>query len=368
MFGSTKSVADGNPPLSWGRNIYGSLGIGRYPPLQSTTPVQVSALSGCAKVAVGNATGYALLNDGTLWAWGDNRNGQLGNGSTVSPSIGQAFLPTQVGSSTLWSAVAARNNFALALRTDGTLWGWGNNGDGQLGIGSTNTPQISPVQIGSGTSWAQVSTGSFHTLALKNDGTIWAWGSNSGGQCGNGTTTSPVISPGQVGSSSNWVYVAAGAYASYAVKSDGTLWAWGSNADSALGFIGVSPVTNPTQVGSATNWASVTGGFQCAFGIKTDGLLYAWGLNAVGQLGLGDTTNRNTPTQVGSSTWSSVSSGGSFSLGRKTDGSLWAWGYNAYGQLGIGSTTDQLSPVQVGSDLNWTAVSAGFENTLALIS
>jgi len=271
-----------------------------------------------------------------------------------------------------WQQVSAGNSHTSAVKTDGTLWAWGNNSYGQLGLGNT-TSQTSPVQVGTGTNWQQVSAGTYHTMAVTTDGTLWAWGYNSNGQLGLGDTTQRT-SPTQVGTGTNWASVSAsvyhsggGGYHTLAVKTDGTLWAWGNNSYGQLGLGDTTQRTSPTQVGTGTNWASVSAGGFHALAVKTDGTLWAWGNNGYGRLGDGTTTQRTSPVQIGTdTTWQSVSAGSSHTMAVKTGGTLWAWGYNGLGQLGLGDTTQRTSPVQVGTDTDWQQVSSGGGHNMAV--
>jgi hypothetical protein len=196
------------------------------------TGVAVSCRSAWWKVAAGSNHTVGIRPDGTLWAWGDNGIGQLGDGTTTSRSA-----PVQVGSG--FASVAAGPYHTVAVKTDGTLWAWGYNGNGQLGDGTT-TQRVAPVQVGSG--FASVAAGYYHTVAVKTDGTLWAWGYNGNGQLGDGTTTQRVV-PVQVGS--GFDSLAAGGAHSMAVKTDGTLWAWGDNSYGQLGAWAVVPAPVP---------------------------------------------------------------------------------------------------------------------------
>nr|WP_317172724.1 hypothetical protein [Hymenobacter polaris] len=164
----------------------------------------------------------ALRTDGTLWAWGYNLHGQVGDNTTTS-----RFAPVLIGTATSWQTVVAYGMQSAALRADGTLWVWGNNQVGQLGDGTT-TPRIAPVQLGAATTWQQVVVGEGHSLATRADGSGWAWGANGFGQLGDGTTTAR-STPGQNGTS-GWQQLSAGTGYSAAIKADGTLWAWGRGA------------------------------------------------------------------------------------------------------------------------------------------
>ncbi|OGS44539.1 MAG: hypothetical protein A2539_01430 [Elusimicrobia bacterium RIFOXYD2_FULL_34_15] len=202
-----------------------------------------------------------------------------------------------------------------------------------------------------------------HTLAIKADGTLWAWGRNADGQSGFGNNISK-HSPTQVGTAANWSSVSCGPYFTLAIKADGTLWAWGDNSNGQLGLGHYITRYAPTQVGTETNWSSVSCGFGHTAAIKTDGTLWAWGLNDCGELGQGNTTQINVPVQVETATnWSSVSCSYEYTFAIKTDGTLWAWGFNGEGELGIGDSTgdniSKYSPIQVGTATKWSSVSGG---------
>jgi alpha-tubulin suppressor-like RCC1 family protein len=254
----------------------------------------------------------------------------------------------------------------LAVRVEGSLVGWGSNTYGQLGDG-TIISKSAPVQIGSETNWQSIAVGRFHTLAIKNDGTLWTWGYNGKGQLGDGTTNDR-HAPVQVGSDTDWQIIAGGINHSLAIKTNGTLWAWGHNSFGQLGDGTTIDSYAPLRIGSGTNWQSIAGGAEVSLAIKSDGTLWAWGYDGYGQLGNGDFTFPNDiPAQIGSdTTWEKIKVGNQHSLAIKTDGTLWTWGRNEEGQLGDGSTTDRVTPVQIGIKTHWLSIEGGDVHSLAI--
>jgi alpha-tubulin suppressor-like RCC1 family protein len=203
----------------------------------------------------------------------------------------------------------------LAIKTDGTLWSWGWNNFGQLGLGDT-APRSSPVQVGALTNWSKLNSSSSPysgAAVIKTDGTLWTWGKNNTGQLGLGNTTN-YSSPKQVGALTTWSSVSmAGNYtvvSTSAVQTDGTLWTWGSGLDGALGRGNTTSYSSPQQLGALTNWSKTNGGLLCMSAVKTDGTLWAWGANSSGQLGQGNVIRRSSPVQVGAETyWTDLAMG-----------------------------------------------------------
>ncbi|MEJ1238018.1 Ig-like domain-containing protein [Chryseolinea sp. T2] len=265
-----------------------------------------------------------------------------------------------------WQSVSAGVSHTVALRPDGSLWGWGFNGSSQLGDGSITYSQAA-IRIGTASDWKLIDAGGNHTLAIKTDGTLWSWGENQWGQIGTGTVSSKVIIPSRRGTETNWKLVTAGRTFSLAIKTDGSLWAWGDNFYGQLGFAGTAFV--PTRVGAASDWKLVSGGGNHTLAIRTDGSLWAWGSNLYGELGDGTIDNKSTPARIGTDTnWALVYAGYDFSAAIKTDGTLWVWGNNQMGQLGLGDYNERHIPTQVGTGNNWKSVDTGIDNMVAIKS
>jgi alpha-tubulin suppressor-like RCC1 family protein len=283
---------------SWGYNVNGQLGLGNT--TYYSSPKQVGALTNWSKIGTGYQHNLAIKTDGTLWAWGANGSGQLGLGNTTNRSS-----PTQVGSLT-WIDCAGGIFGSFGIRSDNTLWTWGaSQGDyGQSGTGTAAFSASSPVQIGALTNWLKIAAAQYSTYAVKTDGTTWSWGRGLTGRLGLGNTTY-YSSPKQVGALTNWLSVSARYASAVAIKTNGTLWTWGDNSSGQLGLGNTTNYSSPMQVGALTTWSFANAGYNsCCVALKTDGTLWAWGLNTSGQLGFGNTTSYSSPKQVGSkATW-----------------------------------------------------------------
>jgi alpha-tubulin suppressor-like RCC1 family protein len=348
---------------SWGYNNQGQLGLGDIANRSSPTQVGYSLEPSWSSLANGFSFSAAVKTDGTMWTWGNNGLGQLGLGNTTNYSS-----PKQVGSLTTWSKVfAGPYSFnCYAVKTDGTFWAWGYGISLSLGQGNT-TSYSSPKQIGALTNWSTAASGfSGSVLAVKTDGTLWGWGYNQNGQIGITSAGNYVSSPTQIGALTNWLQVAATGYFTTAVKTDGTIWSWGNGSNGKLGLGNTTTYSSPKQIGALTNWQSVRNGLEHVVSVTTSGRLYAWGFNSAGQLGDGTITNRSSPVQIGSlTTWSILGTGSAMSAAIKTDGTLWSWGYGLEGGLGHGNTTTYSSPKQIGSS-TWTNVSCGYQFMIAV--
>ena len=346
---------------TWGAGTNGQLGDATI--ITKSSPVQtlVPSTTWTSTIAIGGSHAAGIKTDGTLWLWGLNTNGRLGDNSITHRSS-----PVQtVSFGTNWNKVALGGNHSAAIKTDGTLWTWGLNTNGQLGD-NTITHRSSPVQtVAFGTTWNAVSCGQNHTLATKTDGTLWLWGNNASGQLGDNTIThrSSPIQTVAFGTTWNAISGSEGGTHSAATKSDGTLWTWGLGTSGQLGDGTTTSKSSPVQVASQTkNWSLAGSGGTFQGSIRTDGTLWMWGWNTWGQLGTNDITHRSSPIQTITfgSNWSKISLGQSMSTATKTDGTYWLWGNNAYGQLGDNTTIHRSSPVQtISGGTNWSLISAG---------
>ncbi|MCC5805087.1 MAG: hypothetical protein JJU00_02050 [Opitutales bacterium] len=356
--------------MAWGSAFKGQVGTGAYGTYTEPTGLENGEWE--TVVAVSNSS-YGIQSDGTLWSWGQNTFGQLGHGTNED-----VFFPSPVGEDSDWAVVTAGQYHTVAIKDDGRLYAWGRNTQGQLGNGEPTDPRTVPGQVGGDNDWAAASAGRDFTLALKQDGTLWAWGFNSSGQLGVGSTNQS-YSPIQVllaegeGSNSDWVEVSAGADHSVARRGDGTIWAWGSNANGRLGDGTTDNSSVPIQVGDKTNWAAITAGDAQTLAVDEAGELWAWGSASWGVLGTGDFSgNILEPKRVGEdSDWVAVQTGLRHTLAVKWDGSLWAWGWSTSGQVGDGSTSFRATPQLIDDSGAWSSVSAASflgEHSLAIRS
>jgi alpha-tubulin suppressor-like RCC1 family protein len=370
-FQVTVTVAPPTRLYAFGKD-FGQGRLGLNDTVLRSSPTQVGTNTTWSAISASPVSGsFATKTDGTLWAWGANGNGHLGlNNSGVYRSS-----PTQVGTNTNWSGeIISSRGFAAAIKTGGTLWLWGAGSYGSLGQNDT-VARSSPTQVGTGTDWSKIALSMSATAAIKTNGTLWTWGSGTAGQLGN-SNSAGVSSPVQIGSNTNWNLIsgngALGSYRFSAIKTDGTLWVWGDFNDGALGVNDTNNRNSPTQLGTGTDWSKIfTGNHTMA--IKTNGTLWAWGRNSNGQLGFNDRVNRSSPVQVGAATnWSLCSISNYNTMAIKTDGTLWAWGGSSpageSGHLGLNSIIDRSSPVQVGTATNWSRVTSGNQFTLAITS
>ena len=328
---------------NWGEDEAGQVYSVPYTGDNYSSPIQIPGTNWAKYTSGGSKTMAAIKTDGTLWTWGRNLYGSTGHNNTTGGSTGISS-PTQVPGTT-WNYVIT-NARSMGVKTDGTLWSWGFNNQGALGLNQSANPAISissPTQIGSETTWTTkfTTSGAYTAGVIKTDGTLWMWGLNGAGQLGQGNTTkysSPVQVPG-----TTWAAIDCSSDVVKATKTDGTLWAWGENGQGHLGQNDRSDKDSPVQI-PGTTWSTDIRKVGSSLCIKTDGTLWGLGQNHRGQLAQNNTNDGySSPVQIPGTNWQYVRGQGA----SKTDGSLWFWGQNDSGQLGDNTNVWRSSPVQV---------------------
>ena len=371
------ALAASGTPYAWGLGTSGQLGNnGTASSPTPVAPLLPDRAYGYQQAAGGSFHSLGLRADGTAWAWGYNNRGQLGDGTGTTRRTPVAVAQGALPATARLTQVAAGEIHSLALAADGTAYAWGNNGSGRLGDGTT-TNRTRPVAVAQGALPAtarltQVAAGEGHSLALAADGTAYAWGDNSSGQLGDGTTTdqtTPVaVAQGALPATARLTQVAAGQYHSLALAADGTAYSWGDNGSGQLGDGTTTNHTSPVAVAqgvlpTTARLVQVAAGDRHSLALAADGTLYAWGENADGQLGDGTYTDRSAPVAVtmpAGVRFVQVSAGNAYSLALAADGTLYGWGRNGNGQLGDGTTSQRLTPVaEASGTVAWTALAAG---------
>jgi alpha-tubulin suppressor-like RCC1 family protein len=355
---------------TWGAGSFGVLGNAQI--TNRSTPVNTFAGgTNWKQVSAGGGHTAAIKTDGTLWLWGAGSFGVLGN------AVRTGYISTPVttfAGGTNWKQVSAGLYHTAAIKTDGTLWTWGDGSNGVLGNARDVFSYIStPVTtFAGGTNWKQVSAGVYHTAAIKTDGTLWSWGIRYNGVLGNAEETytnssTPVTT---FAGGTNWKQVSCNQLNTAAIKTDGTLWTWGTGSFGILGNAQITNRSTPvTTFAGGTNWKQVSAGSQHTAAIKTDGTLWTWGTGSNGRLGNAVTTgNISTPvtTFAGGTNWKQVSGRNTYTAAIKTDGTLWTWGFGGTGQLGTNDTITRSTPVTTfAGGTNWKQVSGGNGHTAA---
>lgn len=343
--GKTHSVAlksDGTL-WTWGSNDDYQLGNGAKD--NKAAPIQIGSDTDWMSVFAGDTHSFAIKKDGSTWSWGGSYTGHLalsGNPSSVEK-------PTKCDES-LSSVKAIQAGYAhsVAIKSDGTILVWGSSGRGQFGNSKEGQTGALPSQVGETAEWVTVSAGTSHNIALKKDGSLWAWGDNTNGQLGDGSTTQRNV-PTQITKGKDWAFIDAGANHNLTVKKDGTLWSWGSNMNGQLGDKSTDARSKPSKIGKDNDWVWVEAGFDTSFGMKKDGSIWSWGVNYAGHLGNGLLENVNAPTKIiAAKDWKKVVSREGHGLAIDKNNQIWSWGDNSSGQLGNAAGGEKSpTPIQV---------------------
>jgi len=354
--------ASGDPftLFAWGQNTQGNLGLNNR--TNYSSPTQIPGTNWSTFIGDGYVSAATKL-DGTLWMWGNNTNGALGTNNKTKYSS-----PTQIPGTTWSRSVGCNDGNSGCIKSDGTMWMWG-KGDEGTPAQNNRTNYSSPRQVGSDTTWSSTRghaiVGDMHVVAIKTDGTLWAWGYNRVygqlGQNNRNNTSSPV----QIGAGTNWKWVGKSWQGSFAINTSGELYAWGSNYYGCLGYPNAPGDSNsgsrssPTQV-PGTTWKTAYGSSTHTLAVKTDGTLWAFGSNSRGQLGQNqpESSHRSSPVQIPGTTWTEAMGAWGGMVAQKSDGTLWTWGNNQAGRLGHNNEVYYSSPVQV-PGTNWVNSSSG---------
>ena len=359
----------------WGNGRYGSLGNRSGPDAISTPITTFAGGTNWKQVSSGNSHTAAIKTDGTLWTWGSGSNGRLGN-AVIDFNLRISTPITTFAGGTNWKQVSAGNGFSAAIKTDGTLWTWGSGSNGRLGNAVTTNVSTPVTTFAGGTNWKQVSGGSTHTAAIKTDGTLWTWGNGGQGRLGNATTSDNISTPiTTFAGGTNWKQVSGGSTHTAAIKTDGTLWTWGLGSSGQLGNLVIAGnISTPvTTFAGGTNWKQVSVGNNHTLALRDTGgnkELFTWGNGSDGILGAAQIESiKSTPitTFAGGSSWKQVSAGNSHTAAIKTDGTLWTWGDGDNGRLGNANIINTMTPVTTfAGGNNWKQVSAGSNHTAAI--
>jgi alpha-tubulin suppressor-like RCC1 family protein len=363
--GWTPFVQNFSTALAWGNNAAGHLGDNSL--VNKCSPVfVVGGFADWRQLSAGRSHSLGVRCNGTAWAWGSSVGGILGDNTLIAKSSPASV----VGGFTDWCQVSAGERSSLAVRQNGTAWAWGYNTCGLLGDGTT-VGKSSPVSVVGGfTDWCQLSAGFRHSLGVRQNGTAWAWGSNLSGRLGDNTTVSRSSPVSVVGGFTNWCQVSAGCEHSLGVRQNGSAWAWGEGNDGRLGDNNTTDRSSPVSVvGGFTDWCQISAGSSHSLGVRQNGSAWAWGDNTCGQLGDNTILSKRSPVSVigGFTDWCQVSAGYRHSLAVRQNGTAWAWGYNGIGPLGDNTSISRSSPVSVvGGFTDWYDVSAGWCHSLAI--
>jgi alpha-tubulin suppressor-like RCC1 family protein len=340
---------------AWGDDLEGQIGSARRSGL-TASPIEVGGIPRIVQIAAGANTAYALDRRGAIWAWGDDSQDELGDSGSVS-----RHAPLRVRAPTGVIALAAGMYAGYALRRDGVVWAWGDDGVGQLGGVGAEVTRGRPGPVQQLTGVVAIAAGASNAYGLRRDGTVWAWGDDSLGELGaggcrvrqtraaDGSHCPATGTPVEIRGLTRVRAIAAGANTGYALRADGTVWAWGDSTSGALGSATARPFAVwPVRVSAPSDVVSIAAGSGSAYAVLRDGSVLAWGAGSQGQLGDGSLTDRVSPAPVQRLAGAvAIAAGGAMAYGLDRHGRLWAWGSGSYGQLGNGSTLTIDRPAAV---------------------
>lgn len=355
---SATGLLTGTAPAPGVRTITYTV-AGTTPRTPARTGTLVLTIAGrVVGVSSGGQTSCETRTDHTVWCWGRNDYGQLGIGTTTSSAT-----PRQLPGDD-WAQVSTSGSTTCGVRTDHTLYCWGLNDYDQTGRTQTETggaaPVTKPLKVGTSAAWKQVAVGWSHACGVRTDGQLYCWGQNLRGQLGLGTTGAAKPTPQRVGTGSTWTSVVSGGWHSCAIRTDGTAWCWGDNALGGLGIGTTTTQPSPAQVGAATDWRSLSASFGGTCGIRGSGDLYCWGKNRSGEVGDATTTDRTAPVKVSGSGWLAVAAGDGSTCALDATGRPWCWGDNRYQQASTGAVSRAATPARRGTATGLTAIAAGW--------
>ncbi|MFT3766507.1 MAG: hypothetical protein QM820_13490 [Minicystis sp.] len=353
---------DGSKQIScWGTNGSGQVGDGTTSTRTSPTPT-AGGISDFVSLDVGNNHSCALRENGSVWCWGANTRGQIGDGTNNN-----ATSPTAVVDPGPWLSVSAGVEFSCAVKGDHTLWCWGLDTSRQLGDGKTTNSNVPVQEKTLATDWAQVTAGSAYACGVKLDGKRSCWGTNSLGQGADGTVNA-ITQPNAFDTATTWAHIEAGDLAACALRTDGTLWCWGDGSLGQTAQPGAEgPLLMPAQVGTDTDWKTIASGLRFGCGLRADNRIYCWGNASRAALGIGFASDRSDPTLVGADTdWADVDVQLDDGCAIKTNGDLYCWGRNVLGTLGDGTTITRTAPTQIGTGKTWKRIALGRTHTCGI--
>ena len=350
--------------LCWGQNQNGATGQNTFTGLV-IIPTEISGGGLWKSVSAGMSHTCAIKSDDTLWCWGNNGFGQIGDNTTTGVAI-----PTAVSGGGTWKQVSVTHFHSCAIKTDDSVWCWGTNTNGQLGDGTSGTFRQVPTAVSGGGLWKHVEAGQNYSCGIKSDDTVHCWGANTYGATGQNTAAGNTLTPAAISGGGTWKSVSTFFRHTCGIKSDDTAWCWGYNSDGQIGDNTIINKLVPTAITGGGAWKMIYASYSTTCGIKTDNSAHCWGSNSNGVTGQASTSgNTLTPSAVlGGGSWKDISPGGSTACSIKTDGSLHCRGANTYGAVGNNMSTIQAVAVKISDNSDWKTSSSGAYHSCAIKS